>query len=161
MSITKYESQIKTIPYDCDIVYSQLSNLNNLVRVRDFFKNPANKELIASQIPADKARQIKDALDSMMLTADSVKVAVPMAGEIGLRITECEAPKLVKFEAQDAPVAACLWIQLLPSGEHLCKMKVTLGATLNFFIKGIADKYAAVAAERIATVLASLPYGKI
>ena len=84
-----------------------------------------------------------------------------MVGEIGLKIIEREAPKLIKFESQGTPVSANLWVQLLPAGEHSSKIKITLGASLNFFIKGMADKYAPTAVERMADILASLPYDKI
>ena len=161
MSLTKYESTVKIIPHDCDVVYSRLADLNNLSKVQAYFKEPANRETFAAQIPADKIKQIEDTLDKMTFDTDSVKISAPMVGEIGLKIIEREAPKLIKFESQGAPVSANLWIQLLPAGEHSSKIKITLGASLNFFIKGMADKYAPTAVERMADILASLPYNKI
>ena len=153
MSLTKYESSVKTIPYSCGLVYSQLADMNNMSKVREFFSDPERRESIAAQIPADKLQQIEDTLNKMTFDTDSVSVDAPMMGRVGL--------KLVKFESQGAPVSASLWIQLLPQGEDSCKIRITLGASLNFFIKGMADKYAPTAVERMAAVLASLPYDKI
>ena len=161
MSLTKYESSVKTIPYSCGVVYSQLADMNNMSKVREFFSDPERRESIAEQIPADKLQQIEDTLNKMTFDTDNVSVDAPMMGRVGLKVVEREEPKLVKFESQGAPVSACLWIQLLPQGENSCKIRITLGASLNFFIKGMADKYAPTAVERMAAVLASLPYDKI
>ena len=59
MSLTKYESTVKIIPHDCDVVYSRLADLNNLSKVQAYFKEPANRETFAAQIPADKIKQIE------------------------------------------------------------------------------------------------------
>lgn len=161
MGLTKYESAVKTIPHACAVVYSRLSDLNNLSKVREYVSNPDTRERFASQIPVDKARQFEDILNSMTFDYDSVTFSVPVAGKVVLHVVERDEPKLIKFEAKGAPVAANVWIQLLPAGDDASRLKVTLGASLNFFIKGMADKYAPAAVERIADVLASLPYDKI
>lgn len=161
MSLTKYESSIKTIPSKCDIVYERLADLRNLAKVRDFLSDTERRTALAAQIPVEKLRQMEDTFKSMTFDTDSVSISVPMAGNITLFITEREAPKLIKFTAKGIPVAANLWIQLLPLGDEACKLKVTAGAELNFFIKSMVDKYAPIAVERLSEMLASLPYDNL
>ena len=98
MSLTKYESSVKTIPYSCGVVYSQLADMNNMSKVREFFSDPERRESIAAQIPADKLQQIEDTLNKMTFDTDSVSVDAPMMGRVGLKVVEREEPKLVKFE---------------------------------------------------------------
>ncbi len=64
-----------------------------------------------------------------------------MVGKVTFEITEREEPKLIKLEAKGLPTKACLWVQILPEGDNLCKMKVTSGIELNFLIKGMVEKY--------------------
>lgn len=77
-------------------------------------------------------------------------------GELTLRIVEREAPKLIKLEGVGTPMPTNLWIQLLPTADYEFKLKVTLGAELNFFIKQMVGKYMQQGADGIANVLAML-----
>ena len=50
------------------------------------------------------------------------------------------------------------WIQLLPTGEFSCKMKLTIKAELKMFIKGMVKKPFQEGIEKIADALAMIPY---
>ena len=56
-------------------------------------------------------------------------------------------------------MAANLWIQLLPTSPYESKMKCTVGADLNFFIKQMAKKPLQEGIEKLADMLAMIPYG--
>lgn len=138
--MSKFESGIKRIPYRQTNVFAMLSDLNNLNRVKD-------------KIPADK---IKD----LTFDSDSLCISAPM-GSVSMRIIEREEPKCIKFATENSPIAANLWIQIVPEGDDACKMKLTIKADINPFIKGMVSKPLQEGLEKIADVLAMIPYNNI
>ena len=60
--------------------------------------------------------------------------------------------------AEGMPVAANMWIQLLPQGENECAMRLTVKADLNFFIRQMVGKKLEQGVDGLAQMLASLPY---
>jgi len=135
---TKFESSVKQIPYSQQAVYSNLSDLRNLEKVRD-------------RVPEDK-------LNDFAFDKDTVSVNVPPVGELKLRIIERDEPKCVKFETAQSPVPFNLWIQVLPVTETTSKLKVTVKAELNPFIKGMVAGPLQDGVEKIADALAQISY---
>jgi len=135
---TTFESSIKQIPHRQETVYKNLSDLNNLERVKN-------------KIPADKVEEFS-------FDSDSISIKAPMVGEIKMRIIDREEPKTVKFETENSPVPFNFWIQLLPVTDNSCKMKLTIKADLNPFIKGMVQKPLQEGIEKIADALAMIPY---
>jgi hypothetical protein len=135
---SKFESSIREIKYPQAVVYKNLSDLNNLERIRD-------------RIPQDK-------LEDLTFDSDHIGIKVPMAGEIKMHIVEREEPKTIKFETQESPVPFTFWIQLLPVDDATCKMKLTIKAELNPFIKGMVQKPLMEGIEKIADVLQTIKY---
>ena len=137
-SESKFESSVKQIPYPQQAVYDNISDLRNLEKVRD-------------RVPEDK---IKD----FSFDEDTVTLNVQPVGELKLRICEREEPKCVKFETVQSPVPFNVWIQILPVDEQNSKMKVTVKAELNPFIKSMVEKPLQEAVEKIADALALVQY---
>lgn len=138
--MSKFESSIKHIQYPQTMVYAALSNLQNLEKVRD-------------RLPADKVKDLS-------FDSDSLSISAPM-GSISMRIIEREEPKCIKFETENSPISANLWIQIVPEGEQACKMRLTIKADLNPFIKGMVAKPLQEGLEKIAGALAMIPYSNI
>ena len=136
--MSKFESSIKQIPYPVEAVYKNISDLNNLERVRD-------------RVPEDK-------LQDFSFDSDSVQVSVPPVGTIKLRIIEREENKCVKFEAEQSPLPFNLWIQVLPVDTNTSKMKVTVKADIPIMLKGMVAGPLQDGIEKIADVLAQIPY---
>ena len=136
--MTSFESSIKEIPYSQKAVYSKLSDLNNLEAVKD-------------KIPSDK-------LSDLAFDADTLSFSVPPVGTICLKIIEREPDKCIKFGSEASPLPFNLWIQLVPVTETKCKMKITLKAELNLFIKKMVEKQLQEGLEKMAGMLASIPY---
>lgn len=136
--MTKFESSIKPIPYPVENVYRNISDLNNLERVRD-------------RVPNDK-------LQDFEFDSDSVQVSVAPVGTIKLRIIEREENRCVKFEAEQSPLPFNLWIQVLPVSEAESKMKVTVKADIPFMLKGMVAGPLQDGVEKIAEALAKIPY---
>ena len=135
---SKFESSIKFVPYPQEAVYRNISDLRNLEKVQD-------------RIPEDK-------VNDLTFDEDTVGVNVAPVGELKLRICEREEPKCVKFETVQSPVPFNVWIQVLPVDEASSKMKVTVKADLNPFIKSMVEKPLKEAVEKIADALAQVQY---
>ena len=133
-----FESTIRQIPYPQTIVYGRLSDLNNLEKIRD-------------KMPQDK-------IEDFSFDADHIALKAPMVGEIKLRIVDREEPKTIKFETEQSPVPFNFWIQLLPMGAANCKMKLTIKAELNPFIKGMVSGPLTEGLEKVADVLQNIQY---
>ena len=137
-SESKFESSVKPIPYPQQAVYNNISDLRNLEKVKD-------------RIPEDK-------VSDFTFDEDTVGLNVQPVGELKLRICEREEPKCVKFETVQSPVPFNVWIQVLPVDEQNSKMKVTVKAELNPFIKSMVEKPLQEAVEKIADALALVQY---
>lgn len=161
MSLKKYESEVKHLAYSDVKVYSVLSDLSNLGKLRTVFDDAEKRAALAAQFGEEKTAKIEETLKNIEFSADSVAFEAPMAGKVTLGIVEREEPKLVKIDVMGLPVKSNVWIQLLPESSGSCKMKVTCGVEVNFFIKAMADKYVAPGVNKMADMLAALPYDKI
>lgn len=135
---TKFESSIKQVPYPQEAVYRNISDLRNLEKVRD-------------RVPQDKVQDF--AFDE-----NTVSLNVAPVGELKLRICDREEPKCVKFETVQSPVPFHVWVQVLPVTETTSKMKVTVKAELNPFVKGMVSGPLQDGVEKIADALAQIPY---
>ncbi|SEA86442.1 Polyketide cyclase / dehydrase and lipid transport [Prevotella sp. tc2-28] len=136
--MTKFESSVKQIPYPVEDVYRNISDLNNLERVRD-------------RIPEDK-------LKSFSFDKDSVSVNVAPVGDLKLRIIEREEGKCVKFEGVQTPLPFNLWIQVLPVTATESKMKITVQADIPFMLKGMVAGPLQDGVEKIADALSQIPF---
>ena len=81
-----------------------------------------------------------------------------MIGKLTLQIIEREENKCVKFQAADAPIDANLWIQVLPVSAGGSKMRVTLKAELNMMMKMMIGSKLEQGVDKMADMLATLPY---
>lgn len=136
--MTEFVSEVKMIPQNDDRIYAMLSDLSNLERVRD-------------RIPQDKIKDFE-------FDSDSCSFAVDPVGKITFQIVEREPNKTIKFTTTNSPVPLSLWIQLKQVDENDTRMKMTIKADLNPFIKPMVSKPLQDALDKISTVVASLPY---
>ena len=132
-----FESSVRQIPHSQQAVYNMLSDLSNIDRVKD-------------RIPADK-------LNDLTFDADSMSISTPM-GAVKLKIVDREEPKCIKFETEQSPLPFNFWIQILPVTDTTCKMKLTIKAELNPFIKGMVSKPLQEGIEKIADDLQMINY---
>lgn len=156
--MAKYESQIKYINAPVERVYSTLSNLENF---RPLLENAANNPMVKEQM--EKAGQDPAQLEKLkdvQLTNDRIAIPAPMLGEIALAIIEREENKTIKFQTEQSPVEANLWIQVLPTAEGT-KMRLTLKADLNPMIKMMIGSKLGDGIDKFADMLAMLPYGMV
>ena len=159
--MTKYESEVKQIHYPQVNVFMKLADLRNLQVFKDRVNDPLFVDNLraSGQIPEDKLQQIREMAQKLEFTADTVTIPGTPLGNVVLAIVERDEPKCLKFEVQGIPLSANLWIQLLPTSTTDCKMKCTVGADLNFLMKQMAKKPLQEGVEKLAEMLAMIPYG--
>lgn len=139
--MTEFTSEVKTISYNDTDVFRVLSDLRKL-------------ELIKDRIPEEK---IKD----FSFDEDSVSFRVDPVGKVTFLVVEREPNKLVKFKSEKLPFDIFLWIQLVSKAENDTRMRLTVKADLNPFIKGMVEKPMKEAVEKISDMLVNLPYDQI
>ena len=153
--MAKYESQIKAVPYSQSAVYAKVSDLNNLAVIKERFDDPA----VQAKMPADKVEEIRNAVNQMEFTSDTVTApAGPIGGTISVQIVDREPEKCVKFASTQSPVGFKVWIQMLPTSETTSKIKVTIDADLNFFMKQMLGSHLQKGVDKFADMLAMIPY---
>ena len=136
--MTEFVSEIKQIPQNDERIYAMLSDLSNLERIKD-------------RIPQDK-------IEDFEFDSDSCSFSVSPVGKITFQIVDREPCKTIKFQTTNSPVPLFLWIQLKQVQEMDTRMRQTVRAELNSFLKPMVSKPLQDALDKISTVLASLPY---
>lgn len=139
----QFESNVKHVPYSQERVYNKLSDLNNLEGVRE------------------RLDMVKDKLDGKLedMSFDRDSITLKVQGiSLTLRIIEREPLKCIKVEGDKSPIPLNLWIQILPVTQEEAKMKVTIRAEVNMFMKAMVSKPLQEGVEKLADMLAMLPY---
>ncbi len=161
--MTKYESNIKQIAASVEQVYQKLSNLENL---RPIIENAQDNEALKQKLQdAGQDPSQLDQLKNVELTSDRIAVPAGMIGTLALRIIEREENKTIKFETEQSPIQANMWIQVLPTSEVTTadglsgtKMRLTLKADLNPMVKMMIGNKLQDGINKFADMLAMLPY---
>jgi hypothetical protein len=158
--MAKYESSIKQIAASQAAVYTKLSDLSNLQVLKEKLNDPAAVERIkaSGKVTDEQLEKARKQLHTLSFTTDTLSVEIPPIGKITIQITERQPQQMVKFEATQSPVPVKFWIQVLPTGESSSKMKLTLDASLNPFIKMMVEKPLKEGLERVADALSMIPY---
>ncbi|HLP05494.1 MAG TPA: hypothetical protein VK152_08710 [Paludibacter sp.] len=134
--MTTYESDIKTISSNEEMVFGILGDLNNLKKYEHLFP---------------KTDKVKD----IQFDTDSCSFVVDMFGKVGFRIVEREPFKTVKFKSENSPFEVMLWIQLKQVQENDTKLKLTVKADLPVMVKMMVDKKLKEGVNLIAEMLAT------
>ena len=133
--MTTYESDIKTISSNEEVVFGILSDLNNL------------KELLGNTPLNDKVKDLQ-------FQPDSCSFVVEGFGKMGFRVLEREPFKTIKLVSVNAPVEVSVWIQLKAVAENDTRMKLTVKADLPMMIKMMVDKKLKEGVNSIADLIA-------
>jgi hypothetical protein len=139
--MTEFTSEIKTIFYPQESVYAALSNMSHLEKMK-------------GKIPAEKVQDFT-------FDSDSCSFSVHPVGKIRFSIIEREPPKSVKLNADPSPVGVTVWIQLKEGQENETKMKLTVHADLNPFLKPALSKPFQEGIDKMADMLAGINYGEL
>jgi carbon monoxide dehydrogenase subunit G len=138
MAMTEFTSEIKTIPYNDERIFSMLSDLSNLERIKD-------------KIPQEHIKEFT-------FDSDSCQIEVSPIGKVVFQIINREPFKTIKFETSNSPVPLFLWIQLKQTADDVTKLKLTVRAEMNPLLKTMVSKQIQEGLNKLAEMLASLPY---
>lgn len=136
--MTKFESDIKVIPFSSERVFEKLSDLNNLETIKD-------------KLPQDK-------IQDLVFDQDSISFTISPVGNLNLQIIEREPHKYIKFETIASPLPFNMWIQIVSTSDTECKIKVTIGMELNPFMKTMVQKPLKEGLEKMVTMLSLIQY---
>lgn len=151
----KESSSVKNISAPVERVYATLSNLENL---RPLIERAQNDEGLREKMRQAEQENALEQLKDIEITADSIALPTPMFGTISMHIIEREEGKCIKFETQQSPVKANLWIQTLPVSSDQSKMKLTIDADIPFMLKAMVGSKLKDGVEKIADALAMINY---
>ncbi len=158
--MAKYESKTKAIPYPQSAVYAKLSDLSNLeaLKTRLGEDNPELPEEMKAQVDEEQMNKARELVQNMEFTTDTMSIDIPPMGKLVIQIVEREPEKLVKLTSTQSPVPVTLWIQIVPTSETACAMRVTLDAELNMFLKMAIGGKLKDGVDKFADMLAKIPY---
>ena len=139
--MTEFVSDVKTILHSDADVYRVLSDPRNLEKVKD-------------EIPEDQIRDLS-------FDEDSISFSVTPIGSVRFLLTEREPNKVVKLKSEKLPFDVFLWIQLVAKGEKDTRLRLTLRAELNPFLRGMVEKPMKEMLEKMSEALSRLPYDRI
>ena len=142
--MVQYESSVKYMPFSQERVYGKLSDPTRLNNLHDRWK--AMKDKLQNQV------------ETLSLDRDSITVRI-QGFDLTLRIVERDPNKCIKFEGVNTPVPLKMWIQILPhETDEQAKMKLTIRAEVNVFMKSVMKKPLQEGVEKLANLLAVMPY---
>ena len=136
--MTEFVSPIKTLPYNQETVYAVLSDLSNLERIKH-------------KIQEDKIKEVHCDRDSCTFSIDPL-------GKVTFSVIDREPCTTIKFSAGASPLELTLWIQLKQVEENDTKMKLTVKAELNPFLKPMLSKPIQEGLDKMANLLAAIQY---
>ncbi len=139
MAETKYESKITTSACNADSIFSAMSDLRNIEKIRGL-------------IPQDKVQEIEAEEDFVRFKVDG------LGQKIKIAIVDREPNKTIKFALQNMPMEMNFWIQLKQVAEHDTKLKLTIKADLPMMFKMMLDKKLQEGLDQAAVMLAQMPF---
>ena len=139
----RIESSVKQIPYSQEQVYAKVSDLSNL-------------KTLLERIPEDKRQGFN--LEDLDCTPDRVSAMAQPVGKVEIAIVSRDPFKCVKLESAQSPIKLFMWIQIVSTGENSCKIKLTVDADLNIFMAKMVEKPLTQAVDKMADMLAAIPY---
>ncbi len=139
--MTEFVSDVKTIHYSDVAVFRVLSDPRNLQKVQ--------------------TEMLQDQIRDLTFDEESVSFRVDPIGTVRFLVTEREPNKLVKMQSEKLPFDVFLWIQLVSKGEKDTRLRLTLHAELNTFVRGMVEKPMKEMLEKMSEALSQLPYDRL
>lgn len=134
-----YESHINKVNANAAAIYSVLSDMSNIEKIREL-------------IPQDKVQEMESAPDYIRIKVDG------LGQKIVFRIVDRIENDTVKFGVENLPVEGNLWIQIKQVAPMDSRIKVTLKAELPMMIAMMAGKKIQQGIDQAADMLAMMPF---
>ncbi len=138
--MTKYESDIKKLNTSSQKAFELLSDLSNL------------KEAI-KKAKEQEGEKVEKYLKDITFDTDSIRAKSHGVGEIGFKIIEREPYKTIKFETENSPVNANLWIQFVEKTETDTRMRITIQAEIPKMIQMMVGNKISTGVNKVAEAI--------
>ena len=142
MAEIKYESKIGQIAANDRVVFSVLSNLENINHFRDM-------------IPQDKIKE-------MEVTPDRIRFKVEGLGQkVAIIIVDREEYKTIKYGAESLPIPFNVWIQLKQMSELDTRIRVTIKTDMPAMFKMMFEKKIQQGLDQAIDMLCQISYNSL
>ena len=131
--MTTFESNVKQVQAPQGTVYAKLSDLSNL------------------RLPEHKVK-------NMTFDTDTLSMQAPPIGTITLKIVAREPESCITFGTTSSPLPFDLQILISPVSETECQLKLVINMEVNPFIKNMIQRPLQDGLEKMADLLAMIPY---
>ena len=136
--MTTFESTIKQVQASQKAVYAKLSDLNNLAKVKD-------------RLPEHKVK-------NMTFDTDTLSMQAPPIGTITLKIVAREPESCITFGTTSSPLPFDLQIHISPVSETESQLQLVINMEVNPIIKNMIQRPLQDGLEKMADLLAMIPY---
>mgnify|MGYP007112527808 CR=1 FL=1 len=139
MSETKYESKVYSTKNSAHTVYTVLSNLENLNRVKDL-------------IPKDKVQELE-------IHQDHIRIKVDGLGQkVTIKIVDTIPDDTIKFGFENIPLQLNFWVQMKQLSEDDTRMKLTIKADIPMMFRVMFEKKLQQGLDQAVDMLCQVPY---
>ena len=140
-------SQYKSNSYPVDATQEQV------------FNRLSNPTILADKIEA-LPDDVKEKLSSVKFNPDSIVFNVPPVGEIKMVFSKVEAPNRLTIAPEASPVPFSMSIDIDVTADGKASLATCIDVELNFFMKQMVGNKLNDGVDKIAEMLARLPYGE-
>lgn len=142
--MAEYKSDVATINYDINLVYSKLSH-------------PSKLQNLLSELPAD----IVKTLENISFEDDCIVINANPVGEVKLRLKEKEEPTKIVFSGEGTVVPIKIVMNFEDAGAGTTKGFAVIDIDIPVFVKPMVDKPLKEGCKKLGDLLAMIPYDKI
>lgn len=142
--MAQYKSESAKISHDIDTVFSKLSDPEALGKMVDM-------------LPAEVQEKMKD----VEFTPEGISFSYNGMGPFQLFVTEKTAPNRIVYGAKSSPVPFGLSVDLTATDDGNTEGVVTADLEIPVFLKAMVSGPLTKGMEKVATLLAMIPYDKI
>lgn len=144
--MTTIKSDKTLINAPAEVVYSKLSNLENL------------KDLL-EKVPTDKVPEDKrEMLENLKITSDSIEIPGGPAGVITLKVKDKLEPSLIRMEGEGTPIPLSMQLEIEPKTSESCEVQVSLSLEIPAMLKPMISGPVKKIVEQFAQMLKAIPF---
>lgn len=139
--MSTFKSTQRTINADIQTVYDKLSN-------------PGSFSGMAEKAQEELKAQVKD----IHFSNDTITLNVNPVGAVELKITERQAPNLIRLETAQSPLPFALTVNLQPASAVTTTVEAEVKMDLNPIVKQMVAKPLQAGLDKFAELLTHIPY---
>ena len=141
-----YKSENVELNASAESVYGKLSNLENLRSLLE--------QVPADQVPDDK----REMFDSIQITPETISVPAGQVGNLTFRVTDRREPSYIRLDAEGAPVALSLAMDIKPVSDDACNAQVAIDIKLPPMLAPMVGGHIQKMADQFGQVLKAIPF---